>query len=223
MSEDARGAKRGRVLYVANPNPSGSDSDGSDDNLRNLHAARNTNYNHTPLRPNRLPPTSYSKFNQQPTLLTTNLPSSNATHHPSSHPSLSSPSTTSSPAADESTPPPSTPGLPPPHPDFSGDGPSIQEPNIPHNNDRTMSDGPPIITSRKGKIFQTLKSPFRHSKPTFDRPRTVRQTVLLQVLVTHFFRSLQLCPLLIPSQASLWLERFSLLLQQTLIGMSRLT
>lgn len=222
MSEDARGARRARVLYIANPGPSGSDSDGSDDGLRNLHAAHNTNYIHTPLRPNRLSPTSHSRFNQHPTRLTTNLPSSNVAHHPSSHPSLSSPSTTSSPAADESTPPPSTPGLPVPHAEFSNDRPSIQEPNIPHSNDRTMSDGPPIITSHTRKIFQTFKSPFRHPKPTFDRPRTVRQTVLLQVLVTHSIRSLQLCPLLIPSRASLWLERFSLLLQQTLIGMSQL-
>ncbi|KAF9462146.1 hypothetical protein BDZ94DRAFT_1262059 [Collybia nuda] len=174
MSEDPRGMKKSRVLYVVNPGPSGSDSDASDDgNSRHRNVPQYINPTHpSSLHPNRLPPTPYLKFNHQPTLLNTNLPSNNAMLQSSSRPSLSSSSTTSSPVADESTPPPSTPGPTVPPVEFPSDSPSIQEPNVLHNNDRIMNDGPPITTSRRGKILQTLKSPFRHSKPTLDRPRT---------------------------------------------------
>ncbi|GLB36061.1 putative ste ste11 protein kinase [Lyophyllum shimeji] len=165
MSEDARGAKgRTRVLYVANP---GSESDGSDDDQQ-AHLPVQPVYQ--PLRPNRPP--------QRPQLpypsLTTHLP-----HHPSSHPSLSSPSTSSSPAAEESTPPPTTPSLPVPPADLAADAQTHHEPAIAaHSNDRHTADGPQITTSRKGKFIQTLKSPFhsRHNRPHADsfprRPRT---------------------------------------------------
>jgi hypothetical protein len=181
MSEDSRAVKGRRVLYIANPS---SDSEGSEDDptrIQPVHAQQSA-YIHTPLRPNRPPPRYNPPPHHQPAPLTTNLPSNHVSHHSSSHPSLSSPSSTSSPAAEESTPPPSTPGLSIPPVDLSSDGP-VQEPVIAsHSNDRSINDAPQItMTSRKGKFFQSLKSPFqshsRHQRPTIDtppkRPRTV--------------------------------------------------
>lgn len=192
MSEDARGAKgRTRVLYVANP-----DSDGSEeDHMGNL--ATQPAYNPTPRRPYHLPSKPLPLYHNQPTPLTTDLPLNNTPHHPSSHPSLSSPSSTSSPAAEESTPPPSTPGLPIPPTDMSGDGPTNQEPAIAtHSNDRVVVDNPQVTTSRKGKLFQTLKSPFhsRHHRPVADssqkRPRTVcKYTPPSSAAHLHFIQS----------------------------------
>ena len=180
MSEDARGLKRHRILYIANP---GSDSEGSQDD-----------------------PTRNSTRRLIPLPLTTNLPSSHVSHHSSSHPSLSSPSSTSSPAAEESTPPPSTPGLPIPPVDLSSDGP--HEPQIAyHNNDRNITDTPQItMPSRKGKFLQSLKSPFqnhnRNQRPTIDtppkRPRTVRCVNLVVNLIHRvLFFSRRRPPLLI--------------------------
>ncbi|KAF8078715.1 MAP kinase [Lyophyllum atratum] len=163
MSEDARGVKgRTRVLYVANP---GSDSDGSDDDHR-AHLTAQPVFHHQPLRPNR--PAQKSQIPYTP--LTTHLP-----HHPSSHPSLSSPSTSSSPAAEESTPPPTTPSLPVPPVDLTADALTPHDPAIAAH---SIADGPQITTSRKGKFIQTLKSPFynRHNRPPAEssprRPRT---------------------------------------------------
>lgn len=185
MSEDARSTKVRKVLYVANPG-SGDSDDGSEDYRRRPsgHAypyRRSQQQVGLPSRQQRPTPS-------QPTILTTDLPLKNSNYQ-QPQPQLS-PDSTGSTAANESTPPPTTPNL---HAssasvDLQPRADNLSKPlSVPdaktstHHYDRASpNETPQNMTSRGGKLFQTLKAPFggRPLKASVDnnssrRPRTV--------------------------------------------------
>ncbi|KAF8640370.1 hypothetical protein AX17_000041 [Amanita inopinata Kibby_2008] len=120
MSDDTRGPKQRRRLYIANPDPDDVVVNSDDDaaNTRHFnsgyHDSSPYQYNSwypppPPLIPHQSLPTPARYI---PPLSTTDLTAASSSSQTHPHPGLS-PSNTNSPAADESTPPPTTPGLPP--------------------------------------------------------------------------------------------------------------
>ncbi|KAG6818014.1 hypothetical protein H0H87_009169 [Tephrocybe sp. NHM501043] len=162
MSEDARGARRPRLHYYV-ANPSEEGS--SDDDRPSLLTPAAPYAPQPAFHPNR-PPQAH------PAALTTHIP-----HQP---PSVSSPSSSSSPAAEESTPPPTTPAQPHDHPH------DAPEPLI------ASHEAPVAPMSRKGKLLQTLKSPFyaRPHRQQLDsppkRPRTVPSAPLCSSVLSIY-------------------------------------
>ena len=203
MSEDPRATRVRKVLYVANPG-SGDSDEGSED------YPRRPNGHGYPYRPQpvSVPPRQQRHAPCQPTILTTDFTLKNYNHH---QPQLS-PDSTGSPAADESTPPPTTPSLHVPsasvdlQPRTDNSSKPLSIPDVKPSSqycDRALNNEttPQSMTSRKGKILQTLKAPFGSRPPRTSvdnssprRPRIVSTSdyIPLHLYLTFASNSRQL-------------------------------